>query len=135
MAIKVCGSWELGWDTPIKEHDRWCFGLQDFGVDEWIMYPITGIRSEYVTEFETLEEVIAANPTMTPVFVVENGEIESKDFNPPENPLYILGKASSNPWAGKYANELSVRIDTPFQKGGLWADQAIFIILRDRQWQ
>lgn len=133
--IKICGTWEFGYDTPIKEHDLWAYGLQDFGIDEWIMWPKSGIKSNRVIEYNSLDEVLEYNKDMTPVFVVENGKKESMDFIHPENPIYILGKASFNPWAGDYSKELSVRIDTPYNIGGLWGHQAILMLLRDKQWQ
>ena len=138
MTIKVCGTWEFAFDTPIKEHEQWAYGLQDFGVDEWIMFPKTGIRSSRVIEYDTLEDVIEDNKDLTPVFVVENGEIDSMNFEHPENVLYILGKASYNPFnalKNKFDDPKSVRIETPFSKGGLWGHQAILLLLRDKQWQ
>jgi hypothetical protein len=132
--VKVAGCWELGWTTPIMEYDLWAFPLRDFKVDEYIMCPISGINRE-VTEFKTIEDIISANPDLTPVFLDENGEHKLEDFKHPENALYILGKASYSPFSARAKEGLSVRIED--SEGLLWPHQAISIVLYNRRgkWQ
>ena len=48
--IKIAGLWELGWNTPIKEVEQWEFPLRDYGVDEFIMSPVSGISNNAVKE-------------------------------------------------------------------------------------
>jgi hypothetical protein len=129
--IKVVGTWELGWNTPIMEYDLWAYMLQDFGAD-FIMWPVSGIKQPRVVEYNTLEEVLEDNSNLTPVFVDENGEVELGNFEHPEDAIYVLGKASFSPWDAAGKKGLSVRIDLPDSKGGLWPHQAIALILHDR---
>lgn len=126
--IKVAGVWERGWTTPIMEFDLWAFPLRDFEVDEFIMCPVSGIKKA-VTEYENIEQVIKANPKLTPVFVSEDGEKELAEFKHPRNALYILGCVSYTPAPGKAK---SVRVATAKNMGLLWPHQAICIVLRDR---
>lgn len=131
--IKVVGAWEVGWSTPWMEYDLWHFTMRDFGVDEWIMTPVTGIVKQNIVEAADIDKVVADNPTLAPVYLDENGETDLTVFTHPANALYILGKASYSPWvgAGSPAGK-SVRIVTPLQAGLLWPHQAIGIVLYDR---
>jgi hypothetical protein len=130
--IKVCGNWELGWNTPIMEYELWAYMLQDYGVDEWIMSPVSGIDKPNITEIATTEKVVLANPDLTPVYLDEKAEISLDDFVHPENALYILGKASYSPWMAAGSTGLSIKIDTPHGVGGLWPHQAVNLVLYDR---
>lgn len=136
--FSIAGLWELGWNTPISEIELWHLMLRDFGVDEFFMTPISGIKSNHVTEKASLEEIIEANKDKTIVFVDERAETELSDFEHPKNALYVFGKANFSPLLGmKKDNHLSVRIDTNQDKGLLWPHQAASIILYDRRktWQ
>lgn len=128
--VKVAGIWELGWSAPIKEYDLWAFPLRDFRVDEWIMTPVSGIKKD-VVEMENIQSVISSNLNLIPVFVDEKGKVELQDFIHPMDALYILGNAGQSV-IGNYKDALSVRIQTPEDKGLLWPHQAICIVLRDR---
>lgn len=128
--IKVAGVWELGWNTPIIEFDLWNFPLRDFGVDEFIMTPISGINKK-VTEFNNIQEVIDNNNDLTTVFIEEYGETDLKDFEHPQNALYVLGKAGYSPLKA-LNGQISVKIPTICNKGLLWPHQAICIVLNDR---
>jgi len=129
--IKVAGMWELGWNTPIKEMDLWQYPLQEFGVDELIMAPISGIKAK-VIEVATIKDAITDNPGLTPVFCHELGDVEIKDFAHPENALYIFGRANYSPFNNIAGGDLSIRIATKLNKGMLWPHQAASIILYDR---
>ena len=131
--IKVVGTWDFGWSTPIMEFDLWHFPLRDFGIDEWIMWPISGIdKRGKVIERSTLATVIEENPDLTPVYVDDYGETPLQSFVHPENVLYILGKASFSPFNANNKEGISVKIETPGEKGGFWPHQAISIVLYDR---
>jgi len=129
--VKVAGVWELGWNTPILEHDLWEFPLREFGVDEFIMTPITGIKKE-VTEFNNIQEVIDANSDLTVILVDERGDETLESFEHPENVLYICGRASTSPYQSFKSEYRSLRIETPLNKGMIWPHQAMNIILYDR---
>lgn len=128
--IAVAGFWNFGYNTPLTEISMWRFPLRDFGVDKYIMSPITGIRGK-VNEYEDLDAILNDHPDLTPVFVDEKGTVELQDFEHPENALYILGRPGYSPFMN-YPEKLSVRLNTKMNKGLLWADQAICIVLYDR---
>jgi len=130
--IKVVGCWEFGWNTPFMESNLWRFPLSDFGVDEWIMTPVSGIKSSKVIEFEDIVSVIDSNPELTVVFIDEEGETSLSDYCHPENALYILGRASYSPFKTLKERGESVRIETCKNKGLLWGHQAAGIVLYDR---
>lgn len=128
--------WELGWNTPIMEFDLWAFMLRDFGVDELIMSPVSGIDRK-VTEHPNPEAALDANPDLVVVFVDEKGKTPLADFEHPRDVLYVFGKASRSPLALRPKAQ-SVRIETQEKKGLLWPHQAAAILLYDRQvkeWQ
>jgi hypothetical protein len=131
MTVHVAGVWELANSTPTSELSLWGFPIRDFDVDEWYMSPVTG-ANEGVTEVENLWDVIVASPC-TVVFVDEHGDTPLVDFTHPEDALYVLGKTGFSPmFACRREGDLSVRIETPTDKGMLWPHQAISIVLYDR---
>ena len=99
-SIKVSGTWELAWNTPIKEYDLWHFPMRDFGVEEWCMSPISGIKKSNITETETINDFIADNLDYTVVHIDEDGDIDLEDFEHPEKALYVLGKAGGSSKTG-----------------------------------
>jgi hypothetical protein len=137
--IKVAGIWEQGWNTPWVEHDQWIYPLQEFGVNGWYMSPITGIlKSSFLNETNNVQEVIDLNPELTIVWVDEKASTPLTEFNHPENALYIAGRTSESILPMKREGDLSVYVETLANGGGLWAPQAISIILYDRMkksWQ
>jgi hypothetical protein len=130
--IKVAGVWELGWNTPILEVNLWQFPLRDFGVSEWYMAPVSGIANKKVTEIAGINEAIELNPDLTPVYVDELGEEPLKDFEHPEDVLYIFGKAAFSPWASNGKRGRSIRIETAEDKALLWPHQCACLVLYDR---
>lgn len=129
--VKVVGMWEFGWDAPLTESSQWVFPLRDFNVDELYMCPITGIRSK-LSERKQIRDVIDENPNLIKVFVDERGETDLRDFEHPENVLYILGKVGYSPLSLKKDNDFSIKIKTKEDKGLLWASQACVLVLYDR---
>ena len=137
--IKVAGIWEQGWNTPWVEHDQWIYPLQEFRVDGWYMCPVTGImKSSFLVEVNAIQEAIDANPELTIVWVDENAATPLSQFVHPENAFYIAGRTSESILPMKREGDLSVYVETLANSGGLWAPQAISIILYDRlkkSWQ
>lgn len=134
MTVRIAGLWELGWNTPIKEVDLWEYPLRDFNVERFYMVPVSGIRSEAVTEREYLDDVLAEcrQDGFDIVFVDERGETKLSQFTHPENVLYVFGKASQSALTFRDAEDVSVCIETPAQAALLWPHQAAVIVLYDR---
>lgn len=134
--VSVAGLWELGWNTPIKEAELWEYPLRDFGVDHWLMSPISGIDNLFVQEYRDLAAVIQDHRArgIPVVFVDEKGASPLREFVHPTDALYVLGKTSLSPLiAYGRSDDLSVRIETPLAGGLLWAHQAATLVLYDRQ--
>lgn len=129
--MEVAGIWELGWSSPITEIEHWGMAMRSFNVDRISMAPVSGIQCKFLDEYQNIEELLEAKKDMTFVFVDENAEVELKDFNHPENALYIFGKANYTPFPTHGGGHLSVRIDCPL-KGMLWPHQAMAVVLYDR---
>lgn len=128
--IKIAGCWELGWNTPILEYDLYHFIAKEYQADELIMTPVSGINKK-VTEYAAIEDAIAANPALTPIFIDENGTEELTDFVHPVDALYIFGKSNYSPMLS-IGEHKSIKINTPMNLGGLWAHQAMTLVLHDR---
>lgn len=129
--IKVLGCWEVGWNVPLTESDLWIMPLREFGVDELLMTPVSGIAYKRVREYPSVAEALGAHPNLTPVFVDEKGEVELEDFEHPEDAIYVFGKVSYSPYIQLGSGHKSVRIKTE-AKGMLWPHQAMSIVLYDR---
>ena len=128
--VVVASIWESGWNTPIKEFDLWYYPLQDFGVDEFAMTPISGIRlNNKVQEFNNVEEILQ-HYNLPVVLCSEYGETSLENFEHPKDALYLFNRTSG----GSIINnpEHSIRIETKLNKGMLWGHQAASIILYDR---
>jgi len=131
--IVIAGMWELGWNTPIKEIDLWQYPLRDFGIDDFYMVPISGIKSKKVKEKPTLKSVIEENKNLKIIFVTEGGEYSLQEFKHPENALYIFGKTNYSPFNNmKIKDSISLKIETKLNGGMLWGHQAASIVLYDR---
>jgi len=130
--IQVIGSWELGWNAPIKEYDLWKHMLDDFSIDKWIMSPITGI-SKNVIEVPDISEYLDQQNWADVIFIDENGTIELEEFQHPENVIYVFGRTGFSAWEAFGRKGKAVKIQTPAGAiGGLWAHQAAAIVLYDR---
>lgn len=134
MTVKIASFWELAWNTPILEVDLYQYPLEDFGVDEIYMHPISGIDNKRIKERNNLDEILAENYDMTVVFVTDRAETKLVNFEHPDNALYITGLTSHSDPSLTYVAEgrLSVCIETPNNQGGLWGHQALSIVLYDR---
>lgn len=138
--VKIAGLWELSYNTPLVEHDQWSFFLKDFGVDEWAMAPVSGIRHKgsLLHEYDQVIDIIEDNLDLTVVYIDEAGKTNLEDFEHPLDALYICGRANFSPYKSIGGGQ-SVRIRTPNNTGGLWPHQALAIVLYDRirknKWQ
>lgn len=133
--VIVASIWEYGWNTPIKEFDLWHYPLKDFGVDEFAMTPISGIRlNNKVKEFNSVEDIVK-HYGIPVIICEETGETTLEEFKHPEDALYLFNRTSGGklPVNANY----SIRVETKLNKGLLWGHQAASIILYDRfkKWQ
>lgn len=134
--IKVAGVWDFGWNTPIKEIELWEYPLKDYGVDEFIMSPVSGISNIYVTEVADLGLYINdhRNNGYTVVFLDEKASTTLENFvHPTDNVLYVFGKAAfSAMTAYGQSTDTALKIVTPNNMGNLWPHQAAVLVLNDR---
>jgi hypothetical protein len=129
--IEVAGVWELGWSAPITEIEHWVMAVRSFGVERINMTPVSGVECRLLDEHLSMPDLIKAKPHLTPVFVDECGEVELRDFEHPEDALYIFGKANYAPYRLLGMGHLSVRIDCSLM-GMMWPHQAMCVALYDR---
>lgn len=133
VSVEVAGIWEVGWNVPLSESVLWEMVLMEFGVERLNMTPISGITTKgnkpWISEYRSLDEVIADKTHLTPVFLNENAETTLQEFEHPEDVLYCFGRTSQTPVAPDHA--VSVRIDN-VKPGCLWAHQACAVVLYDR---
>jgi tRNA(Leu) C34 or U34 (ribose-2'-O)-methylase TrmL len=148
MAVKILGSWEIGYHAPVTEQYYWSLAIRDFGVSDWNMIPKSGIRNlEHqvnLTEWNNYDEFFEENKDLTRVFIEPRTAHQTPnttwlhEFEHPENCVYVFGSAHYNPTI-KHAREQDyiVSIKTKHDKGVLWADQCVAIVLyeREKQWQ
>lgn len=134
MTVEVAGIWEVGWNAPFTESVQWEMMLNEFGIEHLNMTPISGIAAPWgnkpwITEYSSLDDVLAAKPRLTPVYLNENAQHPLEYFTHPEDALYVFGRASQTP--APPDNAKVVKINTP-KPGCLWAHQACAIVLYDR---
>ena len=132
--IVVAAIWESGWNTPIKELDLWHYPLRDFGVDDLAMTPVSGIFTDRVKEFHSVE-LMVEHYGLPIIICTEDGENDLDEFNHPEDALYLFNRTSGGNLPVKA--DYTLRIETKLNKGMLWGHQAASIILYDRfkKWQ
>jgi len=149
MAVAVAGHWELSWSSPIKEADLWNLPLRDFGVSEWWMWPVSGVRNNeqrtvQLFERDSLRTILEDNGDTTKVFVEAPGFFDFEtvmlnEFEHPDDVLYIFGSAHFNPTvANMREDDVAVTIPTVEGKGVLWPHQCLVTVLYDRlvkSWQ
>jgi hypothetical protein len=124
--IKFAGTWDFGWNTPIKEIDMWQYPMMDYGFDNLIMAPVSGISNSFVTEYSDLELVLTEYRALDYqiIFVDEAGTETLENFeHPADNALYVFGKAGFSPY---------VAYNTKMNQGLLWPHQALTLICADR---
>lgn len=145
--VKVAGVWDIWEEAEREYHVHWRFMTKHFGVDTLYITPITGTadkikgnldytESKFI-ELPTLEDVIKANPELTPVIVDENGATGLSEFTHPDNALYIFGRVGYSPLESLKGERLSVRIPSwskqpNASRGLLHPHQAASIVLYDK---
>jgi len=146
VSVTVVGHWELSWNTPLAESHLWNLPGRAFGVDEWKMFPVTGIKNTdagakgavNLTEYHSFGDMLAdchgqrvfVEPTnphnripMTPLH----------EFTHPDDAVYIFGSAHLNPCQA-YAKEGDLGITMPTLNGSgvCWPHQVMVAVLYDR---
>ena len=148
--VHVLGHWELNYHAPVTEQFYYSFMLRDFGVKNWHMIPLSGIRNNeenhvLLLEWASYDEFFKAFPDLPRVFL----EPRTERFNPettwlhefehPEDCVYITGSAHYTPSiAHKREEDTVVSVKTAIDNGVLWGEQALAITLYDRMvksWQ
>lgn len=127
--VEFGGLWEFGYSAPITEYDHWWSVMREFDVACLNMCPVSGISKKMVREFTSMEVLLDATE-LTPVFVDESSDIELRDFDHPDNALYLFGKATYSPFTSLGKGHLSVRLGNG--AGMLWPHQAAAIVMYDR---
>lgn len=136
--VSVLGSWELAWNSPIKEAELWTFVMREFEVSDWYMWPVTGIRhNDYntisLTESNNFEDLLELNNNKTLVYVDEKGETDLREFQHPENACYVFGSSGHRIMARyKKPEDLSIVVPTIQGKGVLWPHQCLLTVFYDR---
>ena len=148
--IAVAGHWEIGYSTPIQEANYWNLVLRDFGVSEWAMWPVSGVRHNEqhkvrLREFHDLPAILDHYAHLPRVYLEPRRSFGSDettwlhDFKHPEDCLYIFGSAHFNPTIGHVQDRDSVvSIATVDNAGVPWAFQCLMVVLYDRlvkSWQ
>lgn len=144
--ITVVGHWELSWNTPIKEVELWNMQLRDWGVDRWLMWPVTGIvnnEQQFVplTEYPDVQSALDDLTPCSRVFLEPSieGSTMLPEFQHPEDVVYIFGSAHFNPVIANCREQDDVvTIPTAANAGLLWPHQALSVVMYDRltkQWQ
>jgi hypothetical protein len=147
--IIVAGHWEIGYYAPIMESYHWAFPLRDFGVKEWLMCPVSGVKNPdpqvNLKEYPDYASMFEDYPDIPRVFL----EPRTKHYNPdtiwlhdfkhPEDVIYIFGSAHYNP-SIKYKRDQDavVSIKSMIDSGVPWSNQCMMVVLYDRMiksWQ
>ena len=146
--IEVVGHWEIGYHAPITEQYYWSLVARDFAVDRWNMVPVSGIQNRErevdLVEWPSYGAFFEANPDLRRVFIEPRTRHQNPDtiwlhdYAHPESCVYVFGSAHYNPTlahCGEGDDVVSVK--TVQDKGVLWADQCLAIVLYERakQWQ
>jgi len=131
--VTIVGWWDMGYDAPITELNRWMYMLKDFDINLFHMIPVSGISDPKLDEYATIQEVfdLYKGINAPAVFLDENATATLDNFVHPENAIYVFGKSNYSPLGHMRTGDVSIKIDTP-KVGGLWGDQACSLVLYDR---
>jgi hypothetical protein len=137
--IKIAGMWERTWNAPLMEVNVWELLAREFLVDQFYMVPVSGILNQYLSEKQTMCDVIEENKDLTVIFLHENGDVALDDFVHPENALYLFGKSGVNLNSLlREGLDISLKIETPRDSGLMQGIHTASIVLYDRfkkSWQ
>lgn len=143
MSITVVGHWELGYSAPLTELLLWAWPLREFAVEDWRMWPVSGVRnaesrSVTLTEFENIDAALEGL-SGTRVFVEPDNPSFPLDtvmlhkFEHPEDAIYIFGSNHFNPTVGRITDrDVALQVPTVDNRGVLWAHQVMVTVLYDR---
>lgn len=145
----VLGMWEIGYHAPVSEQYYWSLPLRDFGITEWNMVPVSGIKNAetkvQLNEWVGYEAFFEEHPDLKRVFLEPRTDHQNPatvwlhDFDHPEDCVYVFGSAHYNPTiAHCREGDSVVSIKSENDKGVFWADQCACIVLYDRMvksWQ
>jgi len=132
--VSIAGVWEHGWNVPIIEVNQWQMLLREFGIKEFLMTPISGVKSKWISliEFENENDLLKYEKDKIKIFVDDRGEAELSTFLHPKNALYIFGRSGMDIFSHKKKEDLSLRINTPKNTALLFGVEACAIVLYDR---
>jgi hypothetical protein len=142
--VAILAHWEWRDMVPMTEAPLWNLPLRDFGIEDWRMVPVSGIRNEepqvHLKEFATYDAALEGC-TLRRVFIEPRTKhhnpdtIWLHDFEHPEECIYVFGSAHYNPTLfHRRTGDAVVSVKTFHDKGVLWSHQAAAITLYDR-WQ
>jgi len=139
--VAVLAHWEWRDMVPMTEAPLWNLPLRDFGIVDWRMVPVSGIRNserkvplrEFPTYDDALEGCELRRVFMEPRSHETPETVWLHDFNHPRDCIYIFGSAHYNPAVmHKRQQDDVVSIKTAQNRGVLWSHQAAVITLYDR---
>lgn len=139
--VAVLAHWEWRDMVPMTEAPLWSLPLRDFGIVDWRMVPVSGIRNSQrkvpLAEFPDYKAALEGCE-LTRVFVEPRSHempdtVWLHDWEHPESCVYIFGSAHYNPAVlHRRPGDAVVTIKTAQDKGVLWSHQAAAIVLYDR---
>jgi len=141
--VTVVGHWEWRDMVPMTEAPLWNLPLRDFGIEDWRMVPVSGIKnsqrkvelSEYPDYASALEDGTDRPRVFIEPRTVHQNPITTwlPNFRHPKDCIYIFGSAHYNPTMfHRRPDDPVVTIPTVQNRGVLWPHQAALIVLYDR---
>jgi hypothetical protein len=139
--VAVLAHWEWRDMVPLTEAPLWNLPLRDFGITDWRMVPVSGIRNSErkvpLREFSNYEKAFEGDDLQRVFIEPRSHEVPETvwlhDFEHPEDCIYIFGSAHYNPAVmHKRPGDVVVSIKTLQDKGVMWPHQAAMIVLYDR---
>ncbi len=142
MSAAILAHWEWRDMVPLTEAPLWSLPLRDFGVVDWRMVPVSGIRNGetqvQLREFASYAD--ALDDELPRVFIEPRTPHQNPEttwlhsFEHPKDCVYIFGSAHYNPTLfHRRPGDPVVSIETAQNKGVLWSHQAAMITLYDRR--
>ena len=142
MGVAILGHWEWRDMVPMTEAPLWNLPLRDFGIEDWRMVPVSGIRNpgpkvelrEHATYQAALDGCLLRRVFVEPRTEHQNPDtVWLHDFEHPKDCIYIFGSAHYNPTMfHRRPGDPVVSIKTVQDRGVLWSHQAATIVLYDR---
>ena len=141
--IKIAGHWEIDYMVPLVESYFWSWPIRDFGLAEWLMCPVSGIKNPEkrvnLTEFPDYKTMLSSCADLQRVFLEPRTNHQNPDtiwlhdFEHPKDCVYVFGSNHYNPTlSNKREQDVVVSIKTVQDKGVIWANQCMLLVLYDR---